>query len=103
MDCSPPGSNVHGILQAVILECIAIPFSRESSWPRDQTWVSCIAGRFFTVWATGKPLMDCRYWINGLQVIKNFIVKDEVKYTTCLNGRVEGKIEKVPTNMYLWK
>ena len=49
MDCSPPGSSVHGILQARILECVAIPFSRESSQPRDQTQVSCIAGRFFTI------------------------------------------------------
>ena len=52
MDCSPPGSSVHGILQARILEWVAIPFSRGSSQPRDWTWVSCIAGGFFTVWAT---------------------------------------------------
>ena len=52
MDCSPPGSSVHGILQARILEWVAIPFSRGSSWPRDQTQVCCIAGGFFTVWAT---------------------------------------------------
>ena len=52
MDCSPSGSSVHGILQTRILEWVAILFSRESSWPRDQTRVSCIAGRFFTVWAT---------------------------------------------------
>ena len=52
MDCSLPGSSVHGILQARILEWVAIPFSRGSSWPRDWTWVSCIAGRFFTIWAT---------------------------------------------------
>ena len=52
MDCSPPGSFVHGILQARILEWDAIPFSRVSSWPRDQTQVSCMAGRFFTVWAS---------------------------------------------------
>ena len=51
MDCSPPGSSVHGIFQARILEWIVIPISRGSSPPRDQTWVSCIAGRFFTVWA----------------------------------------------------
>ena len=51
-DCSPPGSSVHGILQARILEWVAIPFSRESSLPRDGTWVSCIAGRFFIVWTT---------------------------------------------------
>ena len=47
MDWSPPGSSVHGILQARILEWVAILFSRWSSWPRDPTWVSCIAGRFF--------------------------------------------------------
>ena len=52
MDCSLPDSSVHGILQARILEWIAIPFSRGSSQPRDRTWVSCTAGRFFTVWAT---------------------------------------------------
>ena len=49
MTCSPPGSSVHRILQARILEWVAIPFSRGSSWPRD--WTSCIAGQFFTVWA----------------------------------------------------
>ena len=52
MDCSPPGSSVHGILQARILEWAANPFSRGSSRPRDWTCVSCIAGRFFTIWAT---------------------------------------------------
>ena len=45
---SPPGSSVHGILQARILKWVAISFSRGSSLPRNQTWVSCIAGRFFT-------------------------------------------------------
>ena len=48
---SPPGSSVHGISQAGILEWVDISFSRGSSWHRDQTWVSCIAGRFFTYWA----------------------------------------------------
>ena len=52
MDCSPPGSSVCGILQGRILECIAIPFSRRSSQPRNRTQVSCIAGRFFTIWVT---------------------------------------------------
>ena len=47
-----PVPSVHGILQARILEWVAIPFSRGSSWPRDWTQVSCIAGGFFTVWAT---------------------------------------------------
>ena len=42
----------HGITQAGILEWVAIPFSRGASWPRNWTWVSLIAGRFFTIWAT---------------------------------------------------
>ena len=58
MDCSPPGSSVHGILQARILEWTAISFSRGSSQPRDQTWVSCIAGRFFTIWVTRGALAN---------------------------------------------
>ena len=48
MDCSPPDSSVHRILQARILEWVAISFSRGSSCPMDQTLVSCIAGGFFT-------------------------------------------------------
>ena len=60
MDCSPtvyvgalPASSVHSILQARILEWVAILFSRGSSQPGDRTWVSCIlAGGFFTIWAT---------------------------------------------------
>ena len=54
MDCSLAGSFIHGIFQARVLEWVAISFSRESSWPRDQTWVSYAAGRFFTNWATKK-------------------------------------------------
>ena len=49
MNCSLPGSSVHGILQARKLEWVAIPFSRGSSWPREWTKASCIAGRFFTI------------------------------------------------------
>ena len=59
MDCSLPGSSVHGILQVRILEWVAIPFSRGSSWPRNQTQVSCIAGRFFTNWATREAAKIC--------------------------------------------
>ena len=51
-DCSPSGSSAHRILQERILEWVAIPFSRGSSQPRDQTRFSCIIGRFFTVWVT---------------------------------------------------
>ena len=50
LGCSLPEFSVHGILQAKILEWVAISFSRGSSQPRDWTQVSCIAGRFFTIW-----------------------------------------------------
>ena len=49
-DCSSPGSFVYRILQARILEWVAISFSRKSSQPRDGTQISCITGRFFTFW-----------------------------------------------------
>ena len=61
VDCSPPGSSVHGILQARILEWVATPFSMRSSQPRDHTWVSCIRGRatrrldaLYAMWLTVK-------------------------------------------------
>ena len=54
MDCSPPGSSVHGILQARILEWVALPSSRGSSQPRDRSQASRTTSGFFTVWATRK-------------------------------------------------
>ena len=56
VDCSPPGSSVHGILQARVLEWVAISFSRGSSRPRDWIQVSRIAGRHFNLWATREAL-----------------------------------------------
>ena len=71
MDCSPPGSSVHGILQAKVLEWVAILFSRGSSQPGDWTQVSCTVGRFFTIWATKffpeinpQTVIDKSWWIN---------------------------------------
>ena len=60
MDCSLPGSSIHGIFQARVLEWVAISFSRGSSQSRNQTHVFCIAGGFFTAEPTGKPsLLKC--------------------------------------------
>ena len=57
-DCILPGSCLHGILQARILAWVTISFCKESSWPRDETRVSCIASRLFTNWATrGIPVL----------------------------------------------
>ena len=62
MDCSPLGSSVHGILQVRILEWVAMPFSRRSYQPRDQTQVSLIAGRLFTSWV---PSITWLYQVNN--------------------------------------
>ena len=62
MDYSPPGFSLHGILQARILEWVAIPFSRRSSQPREKTRVSCIAGIFFTIWTT-REAQDILAWV----------------------------------------
>ena len=66
MDCSPPGSFVHGISQARILEWVTISFSRGCSWPRDWShvsYVSALASRFFKHWATWEAplLINCSY------------------------------------------
>ena len=84
MDCNPPDSSIHGILQTRILEWVAVSFSKGSSWPRDLTCLfcdSCIAGRFFTAEPPGKPVslntnniiyetsrqsrFDAQYWMLG--------------------------------------
>ena len=66
MDCSLPGSSVHGILQARILEWVAISFSRGSSRPRDQTWVSSIAGGIFIIWATRDTQPKHKYMLKRI-------------------------------------
>ena len=79
LDCSPPGSSVRGILQARIPEWLAIPFPRRSSWPRDRNPVSCIAGRFFTIWAIRPKNDEC--W-NSLTIKKK---KKRNSLTTSIN------------------
>ena len=61
VDCSLPGSSVHGILQARVVEWVAISFFRGSSWPRDWTWVSHIGGRHFNLWDTREALLLIKY------------------------------------------
>ena len=63
--CSLPGSSVHGIIQARIWEWVANPCSRRPSQPRDGTWISSIAGRFFTFWASGRVNNVMIYKPNG--------------------------------------
>ena len=56
MDHSPSGCSVHGILQARVLQWVAISISRESSWPRDWTWDSCIGRQILYHWAIREAL-----------------------------------------------
>ena len=67
--CDPMGHTVHGILQARILKWVAFPFSRASSWPRNQTRVFCIAGRFFTNWGMREAQLFPKYYFIPLQAL----------------------------------
>ena len=87
MNCSLPGSSVNGILQTRILERVALPSSRGSSWPRDQTHVSCIsctASGFFTHWAT---------WEAWFLVYWEFYPKWVLGFVRCFSASV---------NMIMW-
>ena len=77
MDCNLPGSSVHGIFQARVLEWVTISFSRGSSQPRDWTWVSRIAGRFFTSWATREArLVPCSFFVHFLLYKAKNLISD---------------------------
>ena len=76
MDSYPPGFSIHGIFQAWKLEWIAIPSSRGSSWPRDWTQVSCIAGRLFTIWATREAMRNIVMSIHKKTI---FVMHDQLK------------------------
>ena len=74
---NPPGSSVYRIHQARVVEYVVIPFSRESSQPRDRTWVSCIAGRFFTIWATREAQwikISGEQWVVAVKQLKDVVI-----------------------------
>ena len=75
--CDPLDCTVHGILQARILEWVTSPFSRGSSQPRDRTQVSCIAGGFFTSWATREAQ---KYWSGSLSLLQRIFPTQELKW-----------------------
>ena len=121
MDCSPPGSSVHEIFQARILEWVAISFSKGSSSPRDETWISCAAGRFFTNWANSPfqrlsdPILIQKSLLSLLQcllgeVIPNLcldilflidsISKSSFRFTTVLDRRYRDVVY-VPSSTHV--
>ena len=99
-DCSPLGSSVHEILQARVLEWVTILFSRGSSWPRDRTWVSCIAGRFFTRWTIRQAL-----WLAGDDVIgysRNLCAQPAVPNLHLMGALVPAEELKDTVKYILW-
>ena len=96
MDCSPQGSSAYGIFPARILEWVVIPFSRESSQPKDQTQVSCIAGRFFTIRDTGKPY-NCMWVYNYLRLRRWFSGKESTcQCRRCRRLEFDPWVGKIP-------
>ena len=90
MDCSPPGSSVQGILQARILEWVAISFSRGSSQPRDWTQVSCIAGRLYRLRQPG---------VIGLLISKNCFWYNFYQRVVISYKFSEGQVFCLPISM----
>ena len=96
--CSPPGFSVYGILQARILEWVAISCSKGSSWPRDWTHVSCIAEGFFTHWATWEAAQYLHTFLN-LRFILLFKYLHDL--TQVCNSQLEISFHSLPLNHIL--
>ena len=75
--------TVHGILQARILEWVAVPFPRGCSQPRNQTTVSCLAGGFFTSWAAGNPKNT---GVGSLSLLQQIFLIEELNRVSCIAG-----------------
>ena len=89
MDCSPPGSSVHGILQAKILEWVAISFSRGSAQPRNWTWVSCITGGFFAEMVTREALRCILFYVELFEA-KVLLLKPRFFYLVASASQDKG-------------
>ena len=99
MHCSQPGSSVQGVLQARILEWVAVPFCRGSSWPRDWTGVSykspILAGRFFILVPPGKPLL---YFISPLTFPTPYLILN----SDIPSPRHKSDLHAAPLCLHLW-
>ena len=100
MDCSPPGSSVHGNFQARILDCVAISFSRGSFWPRDWTHVSCVScsGKWILYHcATWETFTHAYYELN-----LHFFLKVQYQLTTGLTGRHRWTHQRLAYSDITW-
>ena len=89
MDSSPPGSSVHGLSMARILEQATISFSRVSSWPRDWTCEpvsSALSGRFFTTKPLGKPQTLVRQQWDSVMIPRVWLFVNSVLFKTAANS-----------------
>ena len=105
MDCSPPGSSVHGISQARIVEWAAISFSRGSSWTRNWTHVSCIGKQILYTVPPGKPK-----WENKITPIKSHCSRQlyhlqnyQLGKTVCFTNRVWHQASEFSTHWWGWE
>ena len=93
---SPPGSSVHGILQAGILGCVAISSSRRSSRSRDLTRFFCMGGRFFTMESPEKPFISANIVITVKSSKSNNLELSLHSWIIHVSGTVPGKVWKRP-------
>ena len=97
MDCSPPGSSAHGILQARMLEWVAISFSRGSSQPRDRTLVSCIGRQILYCWAIREaPILQLSSFIAWNSSLKGGEAESHIAYWN-QKGRWESPLWQPPS------
>ena len=100
MGYSSPGSSVHEILQARILEWVVISSSRGTTRPRDWTQVSCITGRFFTIWATrGRPSWAQKL-LEFLKIVCNLMIKKKKELDLSNHQFEKSGGKKNPTIFY---
>ena len=95
MDCSPPGSSIHGVLQASILQWVALSSPRGSSWPREWTRIFCvsgIAGGFFTIEPSGKkPVMVVIKSISNILFLP-LLIRKILPLLTVLDLEIYGQL-----------
>ena len=106
-DCSPPGSSIHRLLQASILEWVAISFSRGSFWPRDQTHASCIGKCVFLISdPPGKPFPKYKYKANFFGFLEHKIIQIMIGFFLCnywkgLGVKIKPQVVNSLTNGFL--
>ena len=111
--CSLPGSSIHGIFQARVLEWAAISFSRRSSWPRDWTQVSRIVGRHFTIWATRESKINVIallswYFPSAACGVVSYVYVSYLPNSSLSSQRVGTLVHKIlcppkrPANVLCW-